>query len=342
MADQQIHLVDHTDGETTPDTRTESTQPPSTPDSHIDILYENQRGWFVFGIPLFSSKALWNLRIDPSPWVDAKFRPSAVNITNAQVPDPSWVWDWKSWYVDMSLDVDEEGWQYSLLFKRSAWHGNHPWFHSFVRRRRWLRRRVKQKIPPKTKENVRERLFGDAFSIPITLARTTTAGTMSALGSSQATSLNEEVKDIATLMNKLKKAAIDREKIVIIHKFIDDGGEELHYLAEQIPAIMAMLIFQNSRRQLLSTLMDRFEAAKSHREEHQQSGKPEGGAEERRIDNLMKAIEAADTECKKLEYWSDIRKLAHEGNAGHATDNEHGWDEKWQGLDESGAKHPDT
>lgn len=55
----------------------------------------------------------------------------------------------------------------------------------------------------------------------------------------------------------------------------------------------------------------------------------------------MKAIEAADAECKKLEYWSDIRKLAQEGNAGNATDTAHGWDEKWQGLDESGAKPPE-
>jgi hypothetical protein len=104
---------------------------------------------------------------------------------------------------------------------------------------------------------------------------------------------------------------------------------------------MSMLIFQNSRRQLLSTLMDRFESAKSHRQEHEESGEPEGDVEERRINNLMKAIEAADAECKKLEYWSDIRKLAQEGNAGNATDLEHGWDEKWQGLDESGAKHPE-
>jgi hypothetical protein len=236
MSDQQINLVDHTNGENTPTTRTEPTQPPATPipDSHIDVLYENQRGWFVFGIPLFSSKALWNLRIDPSPWVDSKFRPSAVNITNAQVPDPSWVWDWKSWYVDMSLDVDEEGWQYSLLFKNSAWHGNHPWFHSFVRRRRWLRKRIKQRRPPKTKENLRERLFGDTFSIGTTLARSTTFGTSDMLDSN-GTSLNDEVKDIATLMSKLKAAAIDREKIVVIHKFIDDGGEELHYLADQVP-----------------------------------------------------------------------------------------------------------
>ena len=236
MADQQIHLVDHTDRtDHESDPTAQSQQPPSTPDSHIDILIENQRGWFIFGIPLFSSKALWNLRIDPSPWVDANFKPSAVNITNAQVPDPSWVWDWKSWYVDMSLDVDEEGWQYSLLFKGSSWHGNHPWFHSFVRRRRWLRRRVKQVIPPKTREYQKERLFGDAFSNGTTLARSATlgTGTPSAQDSTQ-TSLDEEVRDVATLMKKLKKAPIDREKIIVIHKFINDGGEELHYLADQV------------------------------------------------------------------------------------------------------------
>jgi hypothetical protein len=232
MAEQNIQLVDHTNGDNTP---TQPIEPPRTPDSHIDILYENQRGWFVFGIPLFSSKALWNLRVDPAPWQDTRFKPSAVNITNAQVPDPSWVWDWKSWYVDMSLDVDEEGWQYSLLFRGSPWHGNHPWFHSFVRRRRWLRRRVKQKIPPKTKEAIRERLFGDRFSVgPTTLLRADTPGTLSLRGSSGQASIDEEVRDTATLMRKLKAAAIDREKIAIMNRFIADGGEELYYLAEQV------------------------------------------------------------------------------------------------------------
>ncbi|KAF1938583.1 hypothetical protein EJ02DRAFT_410191 [Clathrospora elynae] len=339
MADQQIHLVDHTHGDNTPTSPTE--QRPQTSDSHIDILYENQRGWFIFGIPLFSSKALWNLRIDPAPWQDSKFKASAVNITNAQVPDPSWVWDWKRWYVDMSLDVDEEGWQYSLIFKGSAWHGNHPWFHSFVRRRRWLRKRVKQRmLPPKTKENARERMFGETFSLGTTLARSVTFGTSSGFLESNEQSLDEEVRDIATLMKKLKTAAIDREKIIYIHKFIDDGGEELHYLAEQIPNIMSMLVFQNSRRQLLSTLMDRFEAAKDHREQHRKNDMPEGDAEERRINNLLKAIEAANNECKKLEYWSDIRNLTDEGKAGNATDPSMGWDERWQGLDASDAKHP--
>lgn len=102
-----------------------------------------------------------------------------------------------------------------------------------------------------------------------------------------------------------------------------------------MPAIMSMLVFQNSRRQLLSSLMNRFEDARQHREDHQAQSKPEGDAEGRRIDDLLRAITAADAQCKRLEYWSDIRKLAHEG----AVDPEHG--KKWAGLDESGAKHPE-
>lgn len=101
-----------------------------------------------------------------------------------------------------------------------------------------------------------------------------------------------------------------------------------------------MLVFQNSRRQLLTSLMRTFDSAKEHREEHKKNGEPENEAEERRIDNLLKAVEAADEECKKLEYWSDIRKLAVEGVAGQATDPSYGWDHKWEGLDNSGPSHP--
>ena len=108
----------------------------------------------------------------------------------------------------------------------------------------------------------------------------------------------------------------------------------------QIPTIMSLLVFQNSRRQLLSALMSTIDDAKDHREEHKKRGETENAAEERRINNLLKAVEAADAECKKLEYWSDIRKLAENGNAGHATDSNSGWDDKWQGLDNSGAPHP--
>lgn len=96
------------------------------PDSVIDVLYENQRGWFLFGMPLYSANSLLNL--DPAPWQNGMFQDSPVNITNAQVPDPSWQWAWRTWYVDMSHDVDEEGWEYSFSFQpRFAWHGSHPW-----------------------------------------------------------------------------------------------------------------------------------------------------------------------------------------------------------------------
>lgn len=86
--------------------------------------------------------------------------------------------------------------------------------------------------------------------------------------------------------------------------------------------------------------MNTFDAAKDHREEHKEQGKAEGEVEERRINNLLKALEAADAECKKLEYWSDIRKLAESGEAGNATDPGSGWGPDWQGLDSSGAPHP--
>lgn len=233
MEERPISLVDHTDEEDASVRQTPHRTETPTPDSHIDVLYENQRGWFIFGIPLFSSKALWNLRVDQAAWVDARFKPSAVNITNAQVPDPSWTWEWKTWYVDMSHDVDEEGWQYSFWFRGAAWHGNHPWFHSFVRRRRWLRKRVKQKLPPKTKDN-RERLFGETFSVGTTLMRTSTLGTGNFQGGSGVESEDEEIRDVNTLMRVLKKSAIDREKIVAINRFIEEAGEELHYLPERV------------------------------------------------------------------------------------------------------------
>ena len=46
--------------------------------------------------------------------------------------------------------------------------------------------------------------------------------------------VDDEVGDVATLMARLKRAAIDREKIVLINRFMDEGGEELYYLAEQV------------------------------------------------------------------------------------------------------------
>ncbi|KAG8427804.1 hypothetical protein J3459_006339 [Metarhizium acridum] len=63
-------------------------QPSETREVAIDVLYENERGGFMCGIALFSSKALGGL--DPPAWTNAYHKPSLTNIYTAVVPDPSW------------------------------------------------------------------------------------------------------------------------------------------------------------------------------------------------------------------------------------------------------------
>jgi hypothetical protein len=275
----------------------------------IDILYENQRGWFFFGIPLYSHSSLLNF--DPSPWITKDGKDSAVNITNAQLPDPSWDWAWNSWYVDMSYDVDEEGWQYSFSFSRKfSWHGTHPWFHCFVRRRRWLRKRVKKhEIGMEDGMNVtaEHMLTSDYFTIHTNRARSpasafdevTTRGS-SRVGRRTTKEIYlppEEIKDIPSLLKSLRRAMIDREKIDVVKRFVDAGGEELVYLEEYVPDIMGFFVFQASRRELLEYF---------HRAANQATtAQGSNGAQDKRIDHLRHAIRAADKQIGGLEYWSD-------------------------------------
>lgn len=99
---------------------------------------------------------------------------------------------------------------------------------------------------------------------------------------------------------------------------------------------MSQLVFQDSRRQLLASLMSEFDAASAHRKEHEHRKEAEDEAESRKIDNLLKAVNAADDQCRKLEYWSDIRGMVREGETKGATEPAHGWDHGWQGVDASG------
>lgn len=300
--------------------RTRESRRLKTEVQEIDILYENQRGSFFCGIPLYSHSSL--LPTDPSPWSNKEFKDSPVNITNAQVPDPSWEWTWKTWYVDMSHDVDEEGWQYSFAFGRNwVWHGTHPWFHSFVRRRRWLRKRVKcdHRSGHGKPGNLSDahHLTGDYFTIhskrdrsPVDAVDGTakTARPSSYISFPSTIDSDEppdEVKDIATLLKALKLATIDREKIEVVKKFVRSGGEELVYLKDHIPGIMSFLVFQNSKTQILSFLKRTAKEARQHRQEHEDDDRPEGDAESRRIDNLLAAVDAANAEIGGLEYWSD-------------------------------------
>ena len=223
-------------------------------ESAIDVLYENQRGLFWCGIPLYSHKSLLNF--DPSPWQTASFKDSPVNITNAQVPDPSWEWAWKSWYVDMSQDVDEEGWQYSFSFTRGfAWHGTHPWFHSFCRRRRWLRKKTRKQLG--SRRGVRDAtsqahvLSADYFVIdsPTRESSIERAGhARSSYSSQQGDGTEDEeglddVRDINALMRALKRSPVDRVKIDVVKQFLLQGGEDVFYLADRVCDCLFLLIY---------------------------------------------------------------------------------------------------
>lgn len=294
-------------------------------DSFIDVLYENQRGAFFCGIPLYSSNSLLNL--DPASWQTANFQDSAVNITNFQLPDPSWVWDWKTWYVDMSHDVDELGWEYSFSFNKVyAWHGNHPWWTSFVRRRRWLRRRIRihhhVSDMKQTSMSQAHMLTEDYFTIhaanrrPSRDSSANRSSVMIALKSDEDEDDNGEITNVSALMTALKKANVDREKIAAVTAFLDQGGDELYYLADNMPKIMEDFIYQSSRRQLQTILLQTLDDATRSQEQEEGKGKgkdvsdPDLTARKRKIDNLLKAVHTAGVHVNDQEYWSDLRARA--------------------------------
>lgn len=308
--------------------------------SFIDVLYENQRGSFFCGIPLYSSNSLLNF--DPSPWQTANFQDSAVNITNFQLPDPSWMWDWKTWYVDMSHDVDEEGWEYSFSFNKAySWHGNHPWLFSFARRRRWLRKRVKINAHPaeeKKKGRIDQAhlLNQDYFTIHAPRRDRSRDSSVDRSTTNWSSYMNgrdhdsddeqhlEEIINITELMKALRRARVDREKIAAVKAFLDHGSDELFYLADSIPEIMSMFVYQTSRRQLQSYLLQSLDEATKSCAEDSGKGKQKsnedpatnGEPRRRKIDNLLKAVHAAGVHVSDLEFCSDLRARATSSETG--------------------------
>lgn len=293
--------------------------------SELDILYENQRGWFFFGVPWYSHSSLLNF--DPSAWMTQDRRDSAYNITNAQLPDPSWEWVWRTWYVDMSGDVDEQGWQYSLSFKSSQWHGTHPWFHSFVRRRRWVRLRAK--IPEKRHRGRSEfenahMLNEDYFTIHSSKVKSreqSIAGfsrVESGFLSRGSTNVNEEpqieeIGDIPSLMEALKISSIDRERSDALKKFIQDGGEEIYYLNDKISEIMSMFLFQASRWQFVAYLTGVIQELSQSTDDNDDK---DADKIKRKKDNLTRAAETAQRYITGPDVFTDV----YGGSAGELFD----------------------
>ncbi|KAL9613209.1 MAG: hypothetical protein Q9167_002225 [Letrouitia subvulpina] len=289
------------------------------PESVIDVLYENQRGWFFCGIPLYSSNSLLNL--DPAPWQTSTFKDSPVNITNAQVPDPSWQWEWKTWYVDMSHDVDEEGWEYSFSFQpRFVWHGSHPWFHSFARRRRWLRKRVK--VHPLRSYGKRgdmkeaHQLNADYFTIhgmkrsksPASSAGATATRSSYTYDGQESDSEQDfnDISNVVALLAALRKATVDREKIVAVKAFLGQGGDELYYLADNMEELMDLFVYQTSRQHVYNYILEFLEEAKSTLTDPPPEAEDlDIEAADRKIKNLDQALRVAKTYLEGFEYWSD-------------------------------------
>ncbi|KAJ2898956.1 hypothetical protein IWW38_001175, partial [Coemansia aciculifera] len=109
-----------------------------------DVVLECQRGFNFLGKANFSAKLLHPM--DPPPWCDSQMQLTLATVHSFQLPDPSWHWVSPRWLIDMTQEVDEDGWQYASRFSSStSWHGRQSAATSFVRRRRWLRLRRRPK-----------------------------------------------------------------------------------------------------------------------------------------------------------------------------------------------------
>jgi len=87
-------------------------------------------------------------------------------------------------------------------------------------------------------------------------------------------------------------------------------------------------------------MTQKIDAASDHRADHKRRHEVEEVLEKERLDNLIRAAKAADAEVRKLEYWSDIRDMVNKGESFGATEEAHGWEHGWEGVDRSGAARP--
>lgn len=280
------------------------------PTGVVDVLYENQRGSFLCGIPLFSAAGLWIT--DPHAWVGMDLEYSPFTIFNATLPDPTWEWVWKRWFVDMSGDVDENGWSYNVSFTRHHWHGHHIWYHSFVRRRRWLRKRRKmsgQDRAVRKAKNPAEDYF--------TISSSTFRGAHSYKQHDGTRDLylnedDEEDEQYAKLENlgdfyqKLRSARLDREKLDAVDNFLTNG-KELGALAKEMKHILRFMIFQESRRQLLALLARRCQEIEK---QHMPLTADDG--QDSRHQCVQNAIYMAEVLIPSLDYFSDRVKCSRE------------------------------
>lgn len=136
------------------------------------------------------------------------------------------------------------------------------------------------------------------------------------------------------LLQALRSARIDREKREAIENYLDHAID-LSELQHGMHEIMSLFIFQQSRRELLSYLMQKHdEIAKAWEEDKSPELK-------RRKEALDAATKHAEEEVCKLAYWSDVKQMAESGELRDVVDSCEGLgSDPWQGLDKSAPEPP--
>lgn len=246
---------------------------------------------------------------------------------------------WPEWHVNKDDGVDADGFEYSFMFAKTfSWHPPR-WYNSFVRRRAWTRKRIRRDPA----SNDPHMLSSEYFTVRPSVDTMRSGSKASSRHSRASMSISSSfdagekpaIETIEILMAVLSRARIDREKIEAVESFLENDEEELKHLQHRMHDIMAIFVFQASRRVLLAKLNEVFEATQEELREK------DTGRLQRRSNNLKAAIRHADEECRKLEYWSDQKKLVKEGDTSTAIDKCQGWDASWEGVDNSGPDLPD-
>ncbi|KAF8936204.1 hypothetical protein BGZ58_004465 [Dissophora ornata] len=263
----EIGLPKVVDAQTTPSDRRffkSSKDPEPEGDFVYEILYQHQRGAFFLGTPNFSSKSL--LPVDPDEWTNQDFKTSAMDTSDFAVPDPSWEWVHKSWLVDMTGDVDEDGWEYAMTFHGSPWHGNYEVFRSFARRRRWIRLRKRKGKMVGKPSPLPERTYVTS-ALPKTWTKPDVSD--SRLNSPSPFPSDEAIADEALqenvagstpepkpvdLFKIMKKARSDREKLAYAAQYVVRYPGQLDDLEQRLDRYLSLLDFETSRREFLSLL----------------------------------------------------------------------------------------
>lgn len=275
-------------------------------------------------------------------------KPSLTDPHTAVVPDPTWEWAWPDWRINHQEGVDEFGWEYSFSFSKAfSWHGA-KWWNSFVRRRAWIRRRVKKRCDHNADEP--HLLTTDYFSVrPASdRSRTATGSLVSRVPSRASTArgstaqastvdfIEEEpdIFDLPTLMRKLRSARIDREKREAAENYLEHA-QDLPALQHSMHEIMRLFIFQASRRLLLCHIVAKYNDAS------RDADMEPTPAMKNRKDALNAALRHADEEVRKLAYWSDIKHMVASGESRISLeDDRHKFYETFEGIDQSGPAPP--